>query len=310
MIGVSFRTYSQGYSPKEASFFRVGDSIRVDAEFSFGKILLDSTGNPKSADLLWLKNFLAQHDLVEVKIFVHTDVRGSYEKNLQRSQKRAESISKWLALEGINHNRFSIEGWGEAAPITKESIIDGYFRTNRALFDSLHRVNDRITVRITQVQQFVNCVYRPAEDPNLWKYYRQSSTVFRVNDRFRLDFIPANELPSVNVSSRSKYDGLVAFIRCNPSVVFAISVHKGECEDYFECRIETKEQAQRIVNVLITQFGLSENQFQAIGAGSEQPIIPDMVIDELENDPTEKKRLDGINTRVELVIAEIGAASK
>lgn len=302
-----FHGSCQGFTSKEATFFRVGDSIRVDAEFVFGKIVRDSLGQPASTDLIWLNQFLVEHPLMEVSICVHTDTRGSYDKNLERSQKRAESIGAWLSQVGVDRTRFTIAGCGEAQPIIPESIIDAHIRTNREAYDSLHNVNDRITVQITEVQQVVTCDYRPADDPSLWKYYREASTVFRVNDRFRLDFIPVHESPMVTTSSQKAYEELVAFIRCNPSVVFAVSVHCANGDNHFEERFQTKQQAVQIIALLTGEFGLSQDQFLAIGAGSDQPIIPDVVMEEFSKDPVQRAKYDQLNTRVELVIAEIGA---
>ena len=300
-------SFSQGYKSKSDSYFTVGDSIRVDVNFVFDRLRVDSLGNPVNSDnSIWVKEFLKDHPLIKVSIHCHTDSRGSVVKNQERSERRANSFKGWLVDKGIDPSRITdVKGWGEIRPIVKEDAIYSAFRENRNAVDSLHAINRRITVIIEEVQHVVSCSYRFAGNPELIQYYDKGRSHIEMNDRFRLDFIQPDSLDIINVI---EYRKLAEFLRCNPSVKFGISVHelllkedrKMETEDTFNV-------AKEIIELLHGVYDISEDQLQPIGAGRMQPIIPKLVLDQLDS-KEEKRAFDAINRRVELVVLEVGVS--
>ena len=59
-----------------------------------------------------------------IKIETHSDSRGNNDYNMTLSQKRAESIYKYLVSQNISQNRIlSYQGFGETRPIN--NCLDG-----------------------------------------------------------------------------------------------------------------------------------------------------------------------------------------
>jgi outer membrane protein OmpA-like peptidoglycan-associated protein len=66
----------------------------------------------------------------KVRIEGHTDDRGSDSFNLDLSQRRAETVMKWLVDGGIAPERLSAEGIGETRPLVPNDSAENY-QTNR-----------------------------------------------------------------------------------------------------------------------------------------------------------------------------------
>jgi outer membrane protein OmpA-like peptidoglycan-associated protein len=97
---------------------RVGEGIKIT--FDSG-ILFDvnkATLRPASeAELTKLAVILNKYPDTNILLEGHTDATGSDEYNLDLSRLRAQSVSAFLAGQGVASNRFSIMGYGESQPI-------------------------------------------------------------------------------------------------------------------------------------------------------------------------------------------------
>ena len=69
-----------------------------------------------------------------MEIAAHTDNVGSFEFNMDLSQKRAESIVKYLTLKGIESTRLIGKGYGESRPIASNSTEEGRLKNRRVEF--------------------------------------------------------------------------------------------------------------------------------------------------------------------------------
>ena len=66
--------------------------------------------------------FLAKNRQIKVlRIFSHTDNVGSVKSNLLLSQKRANSIKKYLVQKGVKEERLETIGMGETEPIVEDA---------------------------------------------------------------------------------------------------------------------------------------------------------------------------------------------
>jgi hypothetical protein len=74
--------------------------IRPDAEVELDKLVQIMKENP-----------------VKIELGKHTDSRGSDEYNLDLSQKRAESVVRYIVQQGIESERISAKGYGELSPV-------------------------------------------------------------------------------------------------------------------------------------------------------------------------------------------------
>ncbi len=75
---------------------------------------------------------------VKVEIRGYTDSVGSWEFNLGLSQRRADSVKKYLVNSGIQGDRILAKGYGEADPISSNTTAGGRAENRRIEF---HRMN-------------------------------------------------------------------------------------------------------------------------------------------------------------------------
>lgn len=61
----------------------------------------------------------------------HTDSTGTTERNLKLSEQRATSVRGYLMAKGVDPNRLSIKGYGEASPIDTNSTRAGRLNNRR-----------------------------------------------------------------------------------------------------------------------------------------------------------------------------------
>jgi len=78
----------------------------------------------------------ALSDLSKVKVRIegHTDSRGSAKYNRKLSQKRADSVRKYLIGQGITPSRMTATGYGEDNPIDDNRTADGRAANRRVEF--------------------------------------------------------------------------------------------------------------------------------------------------------------------------------
>ena len=68
---------------------------------------------------------LKEYNKTTISVLGHADSTGSDEYNMQLSQKRALSVSNYLAAQGVNPGRLSAVGYGESRPIADNSTASG-----------------------------------------------------------------------------------------------------------------------------------------------------------------------------------------
>jgi hypothetical protein len=130
-----------------------------------------------------------------------------------------------------------------------------------------------------------------------------------MGDRFRLDFVNFKE-NSVELTNfeedHDKYASLAAFILCHPGVKFELSVHTQSKRSQTNTRLSI-ERSKALLKKLASTFNLSPSRISAKGMGGRNPMIPQLILDELEHDPTKQAELQKLNERVELDVIGIGA---
>lgn len=105
------------------------DRKAVNVKFVLENIYFgfDSTDiKPESAkELDKLVQLLTDNPEIKIEMGSHTDSVGSFEYNIDLSQRRAESTVKYLIQHGISPDRLQAKGYGETQPIARNTNPDG-----------------------------------------------------------------------------------------------------------------------------------------------------------------------------------------
>jgi OOP family OmpA-OmpF porin len=75
--------------------------------------------------LIQAANTLKSNPLLKVEIAGHTDSRGSNALNKSLSQKRADSVLRYLVSQGVDGKRLRAVGYGEDQPIAPNTTAEG-----------------------------------------------------------------------------------------------------------------------------------------------------------------------------------------
>ncbi len=96
---------------------------------------------PSSAnDLQKLAEYLIKNDSLNATIYGHTDNVGKPEANLQLSQRRAESVKRFLSSLGVQESRLNAEGKGDKEPKGDNNTLEGRL------------MNRRVEVKLTETE--------------------------------------------------------------------------------------------------------------------------------------------------------------
>ena len=74
---------------------------------------------------------LNENTSIKVTLSGHADERGTREYNLALGQRRAESVSDYLVLNGINKNRIAVKSFGEEKPLAYGQDESSYAKNRR-----------------------------------------------------------------------------------------------------------------------------------------------------------------------------------
>ena len=85
-------------------------SLSTDVLFDFDKATLRSQYQP---DLNRLAETLVKDTTVRVLVWGYTDTAGSADYNQRLSERRAETVARYLQSKGVSRSRMEIKGWGE-----------------------------------------------------------------------------------------------------------------------------------------------------------------------------------------------------
>jgi len=98
-------------------------------EFDNGK----DTLRPESEPLLMaIRHALIQHtEIKKVRLEGYTDSRGKAASNLKLSQRRVDTVMKWLIDHDIEAFRMVAQGFGKSNPIASNASADGRQRNRR-----------------------------------------------------------------------------------------------------------------------------------------------------------------------------------
>ncbi|MDR3393305.1 MAG: OmpA family protein [Sulfuriferula sp.] len=96
--------------------------------FDFNKATLRPTGKMKLDENV---KTLTQYPDINVEISGHTDSIGSPKYNMKLSEKRAETVKKYMESKGIAASRMTTKGYGETKPIASNKTKAGRAENRR-----------------------------------------------------------------------------------------------------------------------------------------------------------------------------------
>jgi flagellar motor protein MotB len=96
-------------------------AMSADVLFDFDKADLRKEAAP---ELEKLATVLKEYPTATARIEGHTDGKGEAAYNQALSERRAESVRKWLEKEGVK-TKMSSKGWGKTKPIAPNMKPDG-----------------------------------------------------------------------------------------------------------------------------------------------------------------------------------------
>jgi outer membrane protein OmpA-like peptidoglycan-associated protein len=138
---------------------KANESIVLNNVF-FDYESFDLTKDSRS-ELNKLFNLLSNNPSIKVEIQGHTDSKGLKSFNKKLSQKRAESVRKYLVKKGINKIRVTAVGYGENQPIAKNTNSDGSDNEEGRALN--RRIELKILSKDGQEKANVNKIYVPKE---------------------------------------------------------------------------------------------------------------------------------------------------
>ncbi len=124
--------YQEYYKIILMSKIKIGESIILrNIFFDFDKATLR---DESTAELERLYKILVDNPTIKVEISGHTDSEGSDDYNLDLSDRRAESVVKYLSEKGIDSGRMIWKGYGETVPIATNETAEGRQENRRTEF--------------------------------------------------------------------------------------------------------------------------------------------------------------------------------
>ena len=114
--------------PKNISLDSMAIFANATVYFEFDKTSLTS----KSIQTLKSAvDALNENSTLQVTLSGHADERGTREYNLALGQRRAESVSDYLVLNGINKSRITVKSFGEEKPLAFGQDEASYAKNRR-----------------------------------------------------------------------------------------------------------------------------------------------------------------------------------
>jgi outer membrane protein OmpA-like peptidoglycan-associated protein len=103
---------------------------RIEFKSGSDKILPESFGIMEA-----VRAILEEHgEITRIAVEGHTDSVGKPESNKKLSQRRAESVMKWLTQKGIKRERLEAHGFGMERPIADNDSDEGKQKNRRVEF--------------------------------------------------------------------------------------------------------------------------------------------------------------------------------
>lgn len=107
---------------------KAGTWVFKDIKFEVDKDVLMASSYPTLEEIV---RILTDHPEISVEIQGHTDRTASEAYNLDLSQRRAQTVMKYLQSKGIAASRMTAKGYGESRPMDTNDTVEGRSNNRR-----------------------------------------------------------------------------------------------------------------------------------------------------------------------------------
>ena len=105
------------------------------SHFAFNKATLDASGKAKLDEDAKL---LVAYPDIKVKISGYTDSIGSVKYNKRLSDRRADTVFRYLQSHGVKSDRMTMQGYGESNPVASNKTAAGRAKNRRVEIETLN----------------------------------------------------------------------------------------------------------------------------------------------------------------------------
>lgn len=240
-----------------------GEQLVIDGVFF--KFDSDQLTQDSETTLDNVVNVLKKYPNAEIEIQGHTDSLGSELYNEFLSQRRAESVKKYLVSKGISSDKLTTVGLGEKQPIEDNATQYGRAVNRRIEF----KINNNNHIKINSVRPNINespsKEYSNPEEKKIASAITNGEKIVFTNIRFRFDSDIITE------SSKPILDNVVHVLSNMKDVNIEIQGHTDNDgpEIYNQ---DLSERRANSVKAYLVQNGISSNRLTTIGYGESKPI--------------------------------------
>lgn len=125
LAGCSSSNYKQDPAHL-AEFQNIGNRVYFKLN---GDCLSASAIQTLEQQVVWLK----KHDLFQIKLEGHSDVRGTKAYNIALGERRANTVKKYLIEKGIDAARISVVSYGKERPVAAGNNEEAHSQNRRVV---------------------------------------------------------------------------------------------------------------------------------------------------------------------------------
>lgn len=211
----------------------------LDIRFDINK---DEIERQEREKLAVLGTFMQKYPDTTAMIEGHTDNVGSDADNLKLSQRRADSVVRYMVDSlHIAPSRLRAIGYGGTRPVADNATEEG------------KRLNRRIDAVVACATDIEGLTVQPA----------------RVTMALKMDF--AHNMTDVDPQYHDDLQKVANFLKANPAVTATVEGHTANVQANAQMSMEiSQRRAQSVVNYLVDNFGVDRSRLSAQGFGDDR----------------------------------------
>ncbi len=213
--------------------------ITLQGEFDIDKAAIRSEYKDEIAQV---GNFMKKYPTTTAVIEGHTDNVGSYNHNMDLSQRRAEAVVNYLVEQyGIERSRLSAKGYGFTRPIADNATDEGKQKNRR-------------------IEAVIDCAFD----------VQQVTPPERLCMSLVLDFDPGKA--EVKPQYRNEIAKVADYMKRYNTTTAVIEGHTDNTGSPDQNMKLSQQRAQNVVNYLVDNFGIERSRLSAKGYGATRRI--------------------------------------